>query len=64
MTSWVVKDQGDRYVREFSMSGVPCRAAAEWTVQQMLAFRWSDRNGAASVASDVGGRVVKLVPAP
>ncbi len=60
--TYVVKDQGNRYVQNFSHEGIPCRAVPTWTVQQGLAFRWDDRNGAASVAADASGRVVRLVP--
>lgn len=58
-----------QYVHSFAVDtkwvGDSCFAYVKdvrWTDLQRLAFRWSDRNGAAGVALDTGAYVVRLVP--
>ena len=69
MVEYVVRNKAHEYIHDFSVGskwlGSDCHAVAEkvrWTDTQGLAFRWSDRNAAASTARDVGGKVVRLRP--
>jgi hypothetical protein len=56
-----------KYVHDFKVattwSATHCRATVEdvqWTNLQRLAWRWTDRNGAVSVARDLDAYVVRL----
>ena len=55
-----------QYVHGFEVGlGSDCRAVAEkvrWTNLQRLAFRFADRNAAASTAMDLDAYVVRLRP--